>query len=98
MALTVKSRRVRSSVSEAVNVTCAGWRWSVYAPSRRNVVVSTFPAGQHTVTVPCFSPVGTAFSPKTAIVSSGKAEVVTSQSPGTRPSRLSRTQPPTQYA
>ena len=29
---------------------------------------------------------------------SGSAEVVTSQSSGMRPSRLSRTQPPTQYA
>ena len=35
---------------------------------------------------------------KTASVCSGRAELVISQSPGTRPSRLSRTQPPTRQA
>ena len=48
-----------------------------------------------TVTVPCFNPVGSAQLPNSAMVCSGLADVVISQSPGVRLSSRSRTQPPT---
>jgi hypothetical protein len=61
------------------------------------VVTSTAPPPATTVTVPYFSPVGTVFG-KSARVSSGSALAAMSQSRGTRPSRVSRTHPPTKYA
>ena len=98
MALTVKSRRFRSSSRERVKVTVSGRRWSWYAPSQRKVVTSTPPRSVRTVTVPWRRPVGSARCPNSAMVSSGRALVVTSQSSGVRPSSVSRTQPPTHQA
>ena len=95
MTFTVRSRRARSSSSEEENCTASGRRWSLYVPSRRNVVTSTCVSPAHTVTVPCFRPVGMALSPNSAMTRSGLASVVTSQSDGTAPRRVSRTQPPT---
>ena len=79
MALMVKSRRARSSARLRVKATWSGWRWSVYCPSRRKVVTSTGRPSERTVTVPCFSPVGTHRREAQADrISSGRAEVAAS--------------------
>ena len=95
MALTVKSRRAKSSSMRSVNTTLSGCRLSRYAPSRRMVVISTPRPPDATVTVPWRRPVGCAASPKIASTASGGASVVISQSSGVSPSSASRTQPPT---
>src|SRR5512144_1327344 len=89
----VKSRRARSSVSETPNSTRA-WRPSV-CTSRRNVVTS---CGRlcvsSTATVPCSMPTGTVRR-NNRCTTSGTAAVVRSKSWFSRPSRVSRTAPPT---
>src|SRR5512143_2630154 len=89
----VKSRRARSSVSETPNSTRA-WRPSV-CTSRRNVVTS---CGRlcvsSTATVPCSMPTGTVRR-NSRCTTSGTAAVVRSKSWFSRPSRVSRTAPPT---
>ena len=97
IALTVRSRRNRSSCSGTPNTTESGRRASVYAPSPRYVVTSTCvstPLPVTIVTVPCCSPVGIVRR-NSFNTSSGCALVATSQSPGVRPSSTSRTAPPT---
>ena len=91
MAFTVRSRRA----SDVENCTSSGRRWALYVPSRRNVVTSTRVSPVRTVTVPCFSPVGMAAWPNSAMTCSGLASVVTSQSDGAARRSVSRTQPPT---
>ena len=78
MALTVKSRRARSSSMLVPNVTESGWRLSLYAPSRRIVVSSMGSPPLTTVTVPCCKPVGCAHSPKRRSTSCGRASDVMS--------------------
>ena len=93
MALIVKSRRARSSVSETPNRTSSGRRRSRYAPSARYEVISTRGCAP-IVTVPKrFSQVAPS---KRATTSSGRAAVAASHSPrGAMPSSRSRTTPPT---
>ena len=81
--------------------------WDLCTAARPEQVMELFgekqciPTGlQHgtvtAVTVPCCNPVGMhCFSPNSSITCSGRAAVQRSQSWGARPSRLSRTQPPT---
>ena len=52
IAFIVKSRRARSSCSDAVNATLSGRRWSVYSASVRYVVTSISCAPERTTTVP----------------------------------------------
>ena len=97
IALIVKSRRRRSSARLEVKTTSFGWRPSSYSPSMRYVVTSCAPLPARTVTVPCSSPVSTVRS-KISFTCCGEAEVVISQSSGSRARIVSRTQPPTAYA
>ena len=97
MALIVKSRLFKSSLSDAVNSTFSGCLLSLYSPSILKVVTSYPSLPIITVTVPCSIPVSTVRR-NMRLTSSGLADVVMSQSSGTRPITLSRTQPPTAYA
>ncbi len=93
MALIVKSRRARSSISDTPNSTTA-WRPSVLM-SLRNVVTSCgWLCASKTATVPCSMPTGIVRL-KIFCISAGGAAVVKSKSWLSRPSRLSRTAPPT---
>ena len=86
MALTVKSRRDKSSCNWRVKETLAGCRASRYSPSARWVVISMGLPSESTVTVPCAMPVGmTRNSPRQACISSGVASVVRSKSCGEVP-------------
>jgi hypothetical protein len=112
-AFTVRSRRARSSSTSRVNHTWSGRRTSLYSPSRRNVVTSssTTPSpstpspstpSQSTSTVPWRSPTPSTRG-NTARTSSGVRSLATSQRTGlvgacARPSRTSRTEPPTSQA
>ena len=78
MAFTVKSRRARSSSMLVPKVTESGWRLSLYAPSRRMVVISMGSPPLTTVTVPCRSPVGCARPPKMRSTACGGASEVMS--------------------
>ena len=97
MALTVKSLLLRSSLRLLVNVTSFGCRPSSYFPSIRYVVTSKPSPSRSTVTVPCSIPVSNVL-PNNSFVSSGVADVVISQSPGSLSSMESLTHPPTAYA
>lgn len=99
MAFTVRSRRLRSSSSRRENVTASGRRCAGVRPSARKVVTSMPMPSARTVAVPYFSPVGMAQPSNSASTCSGRAAVVTSQSPGTRPRQdVSRHGPPTAKA
>ncbi len=95
MALMVKSRRARSSSSEAPNSTTA-WRPSVWT-SRRKVVTSWKRCAVRTATVPNRSPTGTVCLNR-RWTASGVAAVATSKSVLGSPSSVSRIAPPTHQA
>jgi hypothetical protein len=97
MALTVKSRRSRSSSMDVTNSTWSGRRPSEYPPSPRSVVTSKASLPIITVTVPCSIPVGMVRRNRSRTCS-GRALVARSQSLTSRPRSRSRMQPPTTQA
>src|SRR6267378_1280308 len=95
MALIVKSRRARSSMSDTPNSTTA-CRPSVWMSLRKVVTSCVWLLASSTATVPCSIPTEIVRL-KSFWTSAGCAAVVRSKSRFSRPSRLSRTAPPTHH-